>query len=60
MEVAAAQSGEDAAGSLPSVVGSLTVTAEKQQVEDLTVLCALQQSCVMLAPDTSLAEALQV
>ena len=28
----------------------------RQQLEDLTALCAMQQSCVMLPPDTPLAQ----
>lgn len=42
------------------LVGSLQVLPKDKQVEDLTVLCALRQACVMLTPDTSLSEALQV
>ncbi len=42
------------------LVGSLPLRAKDRQVEDLTVLCALRQACVMLTPDTSLGEALQV
>ncbi|CAL8467610.1 g7148 [Coccomyxa elongata] len=42
------------------LVGSLPLRAKDRQVEDLTVLCALRQACVMLTPDTSLREALQV
>ena len=42
------------------LVGSLQILPKDKQVEDLTVLCALRQACVMLTPDTSLSEALQV
>ena len=42
------------------LVGSLPLRAKDREVEDLTVLCALRQACVMLTPDTSLGEALQV
>ncbi len=42
------------------LVGSLPIRPKDRQVDDLTVLCALRQACVMLTPDTSLSEALQV
>lgn len=42
------------------LVGSLPMRPKDRQVEDLTVLCALRQACVMLTPETSLGEALQV
>lgn len=55
-----AMSGDDKLAELAPLVGSLAVAGKREQVEDLTVLCALRQSCVMLTPDTSLTEALQV
>lgn len=41
------------------LVGSLPIRPKDRSVEDLTVLCALRQACVMLTPDTSLSEALE-
>ena len=42
------------------VIGLLPFSGKKQEMDNLSVLCAVRQSCVMLTPDTSLAEALEV
>ena len=42
------------------VVGGLSLGQKAQEMDNLSVLCALRQSCVMLTPETSLTEALEV
>ena len=42
------------------VVGGLSLSKKAQELDNLSVLCALRQSCVMLTPETSLVEALEV
>lgn len=42
------------------VVGGLSLSRKAQEMDNLSVLCALRQSCVMLTPETSLTEALEV
>ena len=42
------------------VVGGLSLGRKAQEMDNLSVLCALRQSCVMLTPETSLTEALEV
>lgn len=41
-------------------MGGLPLSKKAQEMNNLSVLCALRQSCVMLTPDTSLVEALEV
>ena len=41
-------------------IGNLPLAGRQDEVEDLTVLCALRQACVMLPIETTLAEALEV
>ena len=42
------------------MVGGLPLGRKAQEMDNLSVLCALRQSCVMLTPDTPLTEALEV
>lgn len=42
------------------VIGGLSLSRKAQEMDNLSVLCALRQSCVMLTPETSLTEALEV
>ena len=42
------------------MVGGLSLGRKAQEMDNLSVLCALRQSCVMLTPDTPLTEALEV
>lgn len=41
-------------------MGGLSLSKKAQELDNLSVLCALRQSCVMLTPETSLVEALEV
>lgn len=43
-----------------AVIGALPLSKKAQEMDNLSVLCALRQSCVMLTPETSLVEALEV
>ena len=40
-------------------MGGLPLSKKAQEMDNLSVLCALRQSCVMLTPETSLVEALE-
>ena len=42
------------------MVGGLPLGRKAQEMDNLSVLCALRQSCVMLTPETPLTEALEV
>ncbi len=57
---APAQAANGAGQAGQRAIGSLPIAGRRDEVADLTVLCALRQACVMLPVDTTLAESLEV